>query len=171
MSKRCTNPKMMAYPEQCKGICEACDAYKADPDKSITLQTCELPEGEKCPYADCKGCDCPLGVYNSFNPKVVEIEPTPTALQPPQWTKEWPTEPGYYWFYGRRFRISRTEEPTEMSFVEVFLSANKTPVYICNGNFLYKREASEGWWTRAELPDPPKEAKDWRPRCLNQKDS
>lgn len=46
-------------------------------DEVIVLQTCELPKGEKCPYDECKGCDCPLGVYNSFNPKVVS---TPTTI-------------------------------------------------------------------------------------------
>lgn len=76
------------------------------------------------------------------------------------WTQEWPTEPGYYWFYGRRFstRNRCSDLPSEMSFVEVFMSAEESPVYICNGNFLYKREATKGWWTRAELPDPPEEA-------------
>ena len=89
-----------------------------------------------------------------------------------KWTKEWPTEPGYYWFYGRRFRtIHLKQEANSTYFVEVFISSNKSPVYICSGNFLSKGEEAEGWWTRAELPDPPKEAKDWRPQCLNRKGS
>ena len=80
-----------------------------------------------------------------------------------EWTQEWPKEPGYYWFYGRRFRTTHLkQEDNSIYFVEVFISSNKSPVYICSGNFLSKGGGAEGWWTRAELPDPPKEAKDWR---------
>lgn len=40
MSKRCTNPKMMAHPEQCKGICEQCDDYKEQPELQWRCPQC-----------------------------------------------------------------------------------------------------------------------------------
>ncbi len=65
------------------------------------------------------------------------------------WTKEWPTEPGTYWFRGFS---GRSEDRTAM--VEVRHTQSGL-VYITDGHFLYKDEGAEGYFMPAELPVPP----------------
>lgn len=71
------------------------------------------------------------------------------------WQDEWPTEPGYWWFYGWCWRKvkDRPEEP-EMHLVEVRKAMNGF-MRVTNGHFLYKDEGAEGKWMKAELPTPP----------------
>ena len=71
-----------------------------------------------------------------------------------EWTAEWPTQNGHYWFYGWCWK-SEANKP-EMHFVRV--GAIATPgkfAYVTNGHFLFVGEGAEGKWLKAELPEPP----------------
>lgn len=72
------------------------------------------------------------------------------------WSKDWPTESGFYWFYGWCFRAwgGKRERPPKMHFVRVRRIANGIAL-ITDGHFLYKEEGAEGCWTPARLPEPP----------------
>lgn len=66
------------------------------------------------------------------------------------WTKEWPTEPGAYWFCGTNDR--------SLQFVRAFqggASATAHLAFVADGAFLYKAEAGEGLWLPADVPEIP----------------
>lgn len=67
------------------------------------------------------------------------------------WQDEWPTEPGYYWFFG--WESSEDEKP-KMHLAEVFRTS-LSAVHIVDGHFLYKEEGAKGKWMKATLPEPP----------------
>lgn len=69
------------------------------------------------------------------------------------WTTEWPTEPGFYWFYGWPYR-DREREP-EWCFVRVSQIANKKPMYATNGHVMYKSDGGTGKWLPVVLPEAP----------------
>jgi hypothetical protein len=79
------------------------------------------------------------------------------------WTENWPTEPGWYWFYGFRFSfecnwpnaMERIAKP-ELHVVQV-IKGNNCTVYVCSGAFLYKDEGARGVWQRVLEPELPKE--------------
>jgi len=71
-----------------------------------------------------------------------------------EWTTEWPTEPGMYWFYGYRYGKDNDEKP-EMQLLEVSKIANGF-MYIAEGNFMYKSEVEEAHFQKAILPKAPK---------------
>lgn len=68
-----------------------------------------------------------------------------------QWTREWPTTPGRYWFFGRR---SRSAERDEL-FAAIVVQASNTMVHIIEGSFAYQEEGAVGRWAPMELPDLP----------------
>ena len=69
-----------------------------------------------------------------------------------KWSKEWPVEKGYYWFYGRRFRDSEIK----MHLVDVWKATKAmSSQYVTNGSFLSSLGA-DGVWQKAKLPTPPK---------------
>ena len=68
------------------------------------------------------------------------------------WTSKWPTEPGYYWFYGWCF--NDRDGPANLHYVEVFKIANGI-ARVTDGHFLYEREGGEGIWRPVELPEIP----------------
>lgn len=70
---------------------------------------------------------------------------------PEKWQKEWPTEPGKWWFYGQRFG----EGPAEHRLVTVQLDGSGHPVVTGNGHFWYRSENHAGVWQKANLPVPP----------------
>ena len=73
------------------------------------------------------------------------------------WTKQWPTEPGFYWFYGWPFR-DREHKP-ELHFVDVWKVINGI-TFVTQGFFLYKEEGADGYWMPAELPELPEMEED-----------
>ncbi len=73
----------------------------------------------------------------------------------PLWSKDWPTEPGYYWFYGWCWRGWRDDHTPELHYVEVALDSTGKPMYITNGHFLYKAEGADGFWLPVKLPELP----------------
>jgi len=73
------------------------------------------------------------------------------------WTKEWPTEPGSYWFYGYfNYGVGREG----LHFVEVYRHAGSltvmagTTTAYC-GNTLIQPELAFGVWQKAEVPELP----------------
>lgn len=69
------------------------------------------------------------------------------------WTKEWPRTAGRYWFYGIRYKNS---DRREIFTVNVMICSNGVPVYVCEGQFLYKQEGAEGYFAPMEEPELPK---------------
>ena len=68
------------------------------------------------------------------------------------WTKEWPTEPGWYWFYGT-CTVDGVEYGPEYHSVEVVEDWDIRVRY----RGLERYSAVKGWWQKAILPDPPEE--------------
>lgn len=69
------------------------------------------------------------------------------------WTKEWPTCPGYYWFIGWPLKY-RYGVP-KLHFV-VAVRGHGGLSFVTNGHFLYEVEGGEGYWSSATvsvLPD------------------
>jgi len=75
---------------------------------------------------------------------------------PNQWTSEWPTEPGMYWFYGWPFLQGEPTDEPEWVSVEVFFDGGGKSVWVGGGHFMFKSE-NRGLWTPAILPDAPLE--------------
>lgn len=68
------------------------------------------------------------------------------------WQNEWPSETGFWWFYGKTFKSTKIE----LHFVKVINTAVPgTLVYITNGHFLYQEEGATGCWTKVQLPELP----------------
>jgi hypothetical protein len=74
-----------------------------------------------------------------------------------EWTAEWPTESGRYWFYGWRFMPAYDRSP-ELSLVEIWKSPSGGLLYVTGGHFLYKEEGARGVWQKAILPELPPES-------------
>lgn len=74
-----------------------------------------------------------------------------------EWTTEWPTEPGTYWFYG--YRYGYDGRLPNLNFVEIRSLQNShggwSLVGITRGAFMYKQEGHDGLWLPAELPPLP----------------
>ena len=66
-----------------------------------------------------------------------------------EWSLEWPTEPGHYWFYGWCFRDRKRD--AELHFVKVSKISNGV-CRVTKGYFLYKQEKGFGLWMKATLP-------------------
>ena len=67
------------------------------------------------------------------------------------WSTTWPTEIGYYWFFGVCWR----GDAPELCFVKVRRTSNDALVYITNGHFLWRSEGANGFWQPAVLPELP----------------
>ena len=75
------------------------------------------------------------------------------------WTREWPTETDWYWFYGYPYGKQKTE--MGLGDKKPFLSlvkADKAPtsmMYVVDGHFLYRDSSIIGMFCKAELPKLP----------------
>jgi hypothetical protein len=69
-----------------------------------------------------------------------------------EWTTDWPTEPGWYWFYGKRYG----EEKHSIGTVEVFNVSNGV-MRVLGGAFMYPQEGHVGVFQRIETPVVPAE--------------
>ena len=70
------------------------------------------------------------------------------------WTKEWPTERGWYWFYGQTSKMVWDMRPEYIP-VKVRKDGTGKPICVGNGHFLYKAEGARGLWTPMVTPTPP----------------
>jgi len=66
------------------------------------------------------------------------------------WTTEWPTEVGWYWFWG--FRSLMLGEVKHLVPVNVRKTGGGFPMYNAGGYFLYQAEGAAGHWTPMVLP-------------------
>ena len=66
------------------------------------------------------------------------------------WQEVWPSQDGYWWFYGKRFQNSKVE----WHFVKVIKTAKPNVfAYITDGHFLYKEEGAVGRWMKVQFPE------------------
>ena len=81
------------------------------------------------------------------------------------WTSDWPTEPGWYWFYGYLWPFPARREPGivlaswERLDLDV-VNVSQTPdglVYTARGEFIYPEEDHRGYFKRIETPVIPAE--------------
>ena len=107
---------------------------------------CHTAEWDGKKYKLCE--DCKLRVKHL-------LEAAEAEYKKGLWSRGWPKEPGFYWFYGRDWPGA----PLSMELAEVFLSANGDSIYICRGAFINKIEGVDVFWLKAILPDPPEEGK------------
>lgn len=83
----------------------------------------------------------------------------------PKWSQDWPTEPGWYWFYGYSYRQYAdmrppTSEDQRLIMVQVFVSRG---IALCwgEGELLHRmikkpaNGGAVGVWQRAEAPKLP----------------
>ena len=65
---------------------------------------------------------------------------------------DWPTEPGFYWFYGKRFKGH--DEP-EFNLARAFAIRSGRIMVVCESAFMYKEEYGGGHFTRITPPPAP----------------
>ena len=63
------------------------------------------------------------------------------------WTSEYPTKPGFYWFYGRHYG----EEKHSMGVVRVFPTQTGV-ARVLDGNFMFKQDKHEGVFCPIDKP-------------------
>ncbi len=63
------------------------------------------------------------------------------------WTSEYPTNPGWYWFYGRHYG----DEKHSMGVVNVFPIQNGV-CHTLNGQFMFKQDKHEGVFSPIDKP-------------------
>lgn len=73
-----------------------------------------------------------------------------------EWTRDWPTEPGSYWFYGYRYgRVScGYEKDRELCSVVVKKISNGV-MLIESGSFMHREEPEDYFFKKAVSPDLP----------------
>jgi len=64
-----------------------------------------------------------------------------------QWIFDWPTEPGWYWFYGKHYGINQFR----MGVVQVWENGTR----ILDGKFMYQQEGHVGVFQRIPTPVVP----------------
>ena len=71
----------------------------------------------------------------------------------PEWSKEFPTEPGYYWFFGDNLSNKPRVKDIKMRLVTM----NFSGLPECEGNFM-SESTSIGLWLKLDAPSmPPKD--------------
>jgi hypothetical protein len=73
------------------------------------------------------------------------------------WSPDFPTEPGWYWFYGK-YSVYCADRPSKMSFVRVYTTGPGWWVYSIDGREFPKTDRPAGIWYKAGPPELPKEA-------------
>lgn len=70
-----------------------------------------------------------------------------------EWTADWPTHTGWYWFWGWRSAFSKEHKHgVELRAAHVYVDSMNQPTVICDGQFLYKEEGAEGMFCQMEMP-------------------
>ena len=89
---------------------------------------------------DGKGIVIPRGGIAVFEPQAVS-----------QWTKTWPTEPGWYWFCN----AARQTPTVEVARMRRCGRDGADRMYSRSSEFLYEEEWPEAWWHPMEKPPEP----------------
>lgn len=73
-----------------------------------------------------------------------------------QWSQDFPTKPGYYWFYGDPFGNKRGADGLQvrLHWVRAYQGANSLVVVSDMNSFMYWDEVV-GLWTQAIPPELP----------------
>lgn len=71
------------------------------------------------------------------------------------WTKEWPTKPGMYWFYGFRFGKTESDQNPKLFFAQAFRTSNNKIAIIVDRQFVYMAEGAKGFWAKVDAPSIP----------------
>ena len=70
-----------------------------------------------------------------------------------QWTNEFPTKPGWYWFYGYRWgRISCGNKETPRLMTVRVDKVNGGYIYIADGHFMYESEVEDAHFKKLDEP-------------------
>ena len=75
----------------------------------------------------------------------------------PEWTTEWPTETGRYWFYGYRYgkvSVGREQRPYLMLMNATRLGDGSF-MYIGDGQFVYEKDAEQAHFCKFVSPELP----------------
>lgn len=72
-----------------------------------------------------------------------------------QWSDEFPTKEGLYYFYGHLYYSDnlRYKRPPKERIIKVVYFGDGTIVYITDGNFITGIENSVGFWMPCVFPD------------------
>ncbi len=73
-----------------------------------------------------------------------------------EWTTEFPTEPGTYWFYG--YRYGKTSCGREAKPEMMLVMANEVSnglMVTAEGQFMFEREIEQASFAKTELPYSP----------------
>ena len=73
-----------------------------------------------------------------------------------RWIEEWPTEPGWYWFYGWMSSFGVRNRHPDTYLVVVRQDSTGHPILISGSRFIYREEGATGKWAQMKLPTPPK---------------
>lgn len=81
-----------------------------------------------------------------------------SGIEVGEWTTEWPTEEGLYWFYGWMFgrRLEKSPKLDIIKTIRLGSAEKGSMTYISNGSFVYESEGGEGYFqkmTQPVLPD------------------
>ena len=94
--------------------------------------------------------------YPDGSTQIVQRKPRMFGDDPPRpdiaWTTEWPTEPGWYWFFG--FRFKSRDRPPELATVRVHKTM-KGVARVGGASFMYRGEGDHGVWAKLDTPEPP----------------
>ena len=76
------------------------------------------------------------------------------------WTTEWPTAPGWYWFYGWAYGkiVVGEPEPPRLEAAQVHMAgpfSKRFLMTIRSGAFMYKSEGAIGMWCPMMMPELP----------------
>lgn len=67
------------------------------------------------------------------------------------WFKDWPNEPGNYWFFGYRSNYSSSAALYHVQVRKIVTG----PIYIADGHFLCQAEGARGLWLPKDVPEVP----------------
>lgn len=74
------------------------------------------------------------------------------------WTKQPPTEPGWYWFYGSLWKSEPQLLPTSVHTGGISASTGKqVPMYVTKNSFVYPSQDCDGLWTPIPTPELPED--------------
>lgn len=73
-----------------------------------------------------------------------------------EWSEEFPTEKGNYWFYGWTSSFENDETEPRMRFVKIIVLDDGSLYVVADGQLMFKCEEPKGKWAKADVPNPPK---------------
>jgi hypothetical protein len=75
------------------------------------------------------------------------------GIDTPAWTEVWPTEPGWWWYYGT---WTRNDFDARLSAVKIRKGAGDAVFYVADGANLWRSEGAFGVWLPLVPPEIPR---------------